>query len=219
MMGVTSVWFTGCAGVGKRPNDSAAYSLRRAAAEVQYEQRTLDLAMGTLKDLVTDPGADLKLPFRQYNLAVNRLIAAANATQRTGQRMSQQNAAYLREWDKQSQAIEYEHIRNVSLDRRTEVSNRFSVIDQRYQQSQAVVQPLVSYLMDIRRALSTDLTAEGLTAIKPIAANAEQNSAKVQTALAALNNELADSSSRLSSINFQNAATPAGQRRADVAIP
>jgi hypothetical protein len=207
---------SGCALMTSHPpNDTAAMSARRAAAEVQDEQRALDLAMTTLTDLVNQPGADLRIPYHQFSIALDRLVTAANRTDLTGKTMAQKNAAYLRTWDKQLEGVTFDKVREVSANRRTEVSNRFDSINQRYADSQTAVQPVIAYLLDIRRALSADLTEGGLTAIKPIAENAHTNAAKLQTALAALTDQLADSGSRLSSIALQNNAPPPGPARAE----
>jgi Protein of unknown function (DUF2959) len=212
-----SVCFSGCAWVGRRPNDTAALNLRRAANEVNYEEHALGLTMGTLNDLVNRPGADLKIPYRQFSVALDRLVGAANRTDATGRRMAERNAKYLQVWDKDLKTVRYEHIRDVGVARRTEVSSRFDTLNQRYRESQTAMQPLIAYLRDIRRVLSADLTPGGLASIKPIAANARDNSAKVETALADLSDELADSETRLSSLALQQPAQNPAQPRADAA--
>ena len=70
---------------------------------------------------------------------------------------------------------------------------------------QGVVQPLIGYLQDIRRALNADLTSGGLESVKSIATNANENAGKVQTALKQLASDLTLSSARVSSIVAQNA--------------
>jgi hypothetical protein len=126
--------------------------------------------------------------------------------------MEEKNAAYLAEWDKQLAAIDYGHIHEISEARRASVTNSLDTIQRRYQESQAAVQPLISYLLDIRRALSTDLTQGGLEALKGVAQNANNNVAKVQTALDALTTELTTFSAGLSSVGYQANAAPAGKR-------
>jgi hypothetical protein len=212
LLAALSVSFVGCNSAGYKKSDAAALSLQTASAEVQAENGALEIAMGSLKELVNDPGADLRLPFRHFSSAVDKLAAAAQRTQMTGQKMALRNAAYFESWDKHLQQIEFEHVRNVSATRMNEVTNRFAVLHQRYQDSQAAIQPLISYLRDIRVVLSTDLTAAGLESVKGVVKNAEVNAAKLKTALAALAMELDDSSVRLSSMPFQNAGATTGEQ-------
>ena len=61
-----------------------------------------------------------------------------------------------------------------------EVAHRFETVSQSYQEAQTVVQPLIDYFEDIRRALNSDLTRGGLAAVKDIVGNADDNAAKVQ---------------------------------------
>jgi hypothetical protein len=201
----------GCASNNYRRGNAAASSLDRAAAEVQAESRVLDLTVASLKELYNDPGPDLKQPFQHFSACLDRLAAAAHRTELTGQEMARKNEAYLLAWEKQLATIDYEHIRNVSQTRMLEVSNRFDVVNRRYLDCQAVVRPMVGYLLDVRRALSSDLTPEGLASMKTVVQNADTNSAKVQTALGALSTELANSGTRLSTMAFQTSGQGSAQ--------
>jgi hypothetical protein len=104
--------------------------------------------------------------------------------------------------------MQYEVIRDQSEDRRAEVTNRFETANRQYQETHAVVRPLIAYLEDIRRALNMDLTTGGLASVKSIVSNADENAAKVQMALARLANELAASGTRMSSVAVHNEEQP-----------
>jgi hypothetical protein len=202
----------GCTSTGYQKGDVAAVSMQRASAEVQLEGRAMDQTIAALSDLVSQSDGDLTGPYQRYSRSLDQLIASARKVEATGREMEEKNAAYLAEWDKQLAAIDYGHIHEISEARRTSVTNSLDAIQRRYQESQAAVQPLISYLLDIRRALSADLTMGGLEALKGVAQNANNNVAKVQTALDALRTELTTSSAGLSSVAYQANAAPAGKR-------
>jgi len=212
---VAAVCLAGCKSTSYKKGDAAANSLETAAAEVQAESRALDLTMGSLKDLNNDAGPDLKLQFQHFSTCLDKLVSAAHRTELTGQRMAEKNAAFLLAWQKQLDQMQYEHVRDVSQTRMVEVSNRFDTVNRRYQDSQAVVQPMIGYLVDVRHALNADLTKEGLTSINSVMQNAENNALKVQTALGALSTELAESGNRLSSMAYQ---APSQQQQANTAV-
>ena len=191
---------TACTSTGYQKGDVAAGSMRKAAAEVQAESRALDQVVTTLKDLVNEPGGDLRRPFQRYSKSLDHLIATAAAAQKTGKTVAQKSAAYLQDWNRQLQDIDYQLIHQLSVARQSEVTNRVEEINRRYQESQAVIQPLISYLLDIRKALSTDLTGGGLQTLKGVVQNANDNVAKVQTALTALSTELTNSSALMASV-------------------
>ena len=201
-------FMVGCTSTGYQKGDVAANSMQRAAAEVQLEGRAMDQTMASLSDLLTQSEGDLRRPYKRYSRDLDRLIALARQTENTGARMEQKNAAYIAEWDRQLATIDYGHIHEISEARRSEVTNRLDAIQRRYQESQAAVQPLISYLLDIRTALSTDLTTGGLEALKGVVQNAKDNVVKVQTALDALTNELTSSSAGISSVAYQASPSP-----------
>lgn len=194
---------TGCNSTVYQKSDVAAISMQKAATEVQIEGRAMDQTIASLKELVADSNGDLRPPFKRFSKSLDRLITTAQHTQDTGKRMQEKNAAYLQAWDQQLQTIDYQHIRDLSEARRAEVTNRVAAVNRRYQESQAAVQPLISYLLDIRKALSTDLTPGGLESLKGIVQNATDNVGKVQTALEALTSELTNSSARMTSVAYQ----------------
>jgi len=194
---------TACASTGYQKGDVAAASMQKLATDVQVEEQAMELTVTTLKDLLAEPNGDLRPPFKRFSKSVDRLIATAQRTQNTGRCMREKNAAYLQAWDQELQTIDYQHIRDLSEARRTEVTNRVETVNRRYQESQDAVQPLISYLLDIRKALSTDLTPSGFDSLKGIVQNADDSVAKVQTALEALTAELTNSSARMASVVSQ----------------
>src|SRR5205823_224689 len=86
------------------------------------------------------------------------LMRAARRTEATAARMEAKHTAYFAAWDKELPTITYEAIRTRSEQRRDEVAHRFDTVDQSYHEAQTVVQPVIDYFVDIRRALSADLT-------------------------------------------------------------
>jgi len=205
-------WFTGCQTSGYNKSEAASVSLQAAASEVQAENQAIEATIEALDNLVEHPTGDLRMQYRAYRVSLNRLNAAVNRTEATGNRMRQKNVAYLKAWDAQLAAMSFEHVRQSSEARKAEVSSQLEQINSRYNDTHMAVEPLVAYLEDIRRALDADLTLAGLSAVKPIVTNANENAAKVRTALASLSEELANSSSRMSSIMAQSSsAQPAAE--------
>ena len=198
-LGATGFLLAACSSAGYHKGDAAALSVQNAAAEVHSESQALETTLTALKSLMEQPSADLKQPLKNYSEALDQLIAAADRTEATGNKMAQRSAEYLQSWEKEISTIEYEHIREVSQARRTEVKSQCEAVNQRYADAQSVVRPMIGYLEDIRRALKSDLTEGGLEALRPVAQNAATNADKVQTALAALVTALNDTGSKLSS--------------------
>lgn len=198
--GATLVAIAGCTSAGYKKGDVAAVSLQRAATEVQAETKDIDQTMAALQDLVQQPSGDLRPAFKRFSIDLDRLVARAQKTERTGQQVREKNNAYFQAWDQQLQAIDYQHIRELGQARKAQVTNDIAAINRRYAESQAAVQPLISYLQDIRKALSADLTPGGRASMKAVVQNANDNVVKVQKALDALIAQLTNSGARLASV-------------------
>ena len=203
-----TLYLNGCASASYKKADAASSSLQKAAFEINVENHAIDSTMATLDDLVNKPNADIKPQFERYNAALDNLIACSARAEKSADAACKKSEAYFQTWDKDLAAIHYQAVRDQSVSRKTQVSNEFNTVDQRYRENQAVMEPLISYLQDIRTALSTDLTAGGIQSVKPLADNAQQNARKVQVALARLSDELSASGARMSSIMPQEPQEP-----------
>jgi len=190
----------GCASTNYKKADAAGTSLRRAGIQIEAESRAIDATLAALDDLVNKPAPDLKPQFGRFNASLDRLVASSNRAQKAADVAHKKSADYFETWDKETTTIKFDAVRDQSVSRKTQVSNEFSTVNQRYRENQAVMEPLISYLQDIRTALSTDLTAGGIQSVKSLADNAQQNARKVQVALARLSDELTASGTRMSSV-------------------
>lgn len=199
------VGIAGCATTGYQKSDATARSLQQASYTVQAESRALSVTLQNLKNLVNTPGTDLKPQFKKYSGALDSLIKESERNDKADREIAQRSADYFKAWDKELETMSFDAVRTKSQARRNEAGSDFQRVHQRYVEAQSVMQPLLAYLEDIRKALRTDLTQHGLESLKPIVANADDNSAKVQLALTKLSSELSASGTRLSSYTFQTA--------------
>jgi len=198
---VLTAWcLAGCSTTRRSKADPVAASLDAAATRVQAESQDLDATIGALDNLVNNPATDLKQQFQFFSTALDHLTDSADRVQRTEKRFRDKGADYFKEWDKQLAAMNFDSVRSRSGARRTEVSQDFDTISDRYEKDQVVVQPMIAYLHDVKKALETDLTVGGLESVKDIVAHADENARKVQTALGRLAADLSSSSARMSSV-------------------
>jgi hypothetical protein len=154
-----------------------------------------------LNNLADKPAVDLKPPFQSFNSALEGLAAAAKGGEVTGNHLVRSNATFLAAWGKQLTAITNADVRSRSETRRKEVSDQFNTAQGDYAKAQDALRSLIDYLQDIRRALSTDLTTNGLESVKPLVGNANTTATKVQTALTQASASLSTLSAQMSSAN------------------
>ena len=139
--------------------------------------------MTALNDLVDKPATDLKPQFQSFSTALDQLVAATRQGGAAGSRLERSNTVYLAAWSKQLTTITNADVRSRSEARKAEVNKQYDATHNQYAQAQGSLWSLVEYLQDIRKALSTDLTAGGLEAAKPLVRTARTDAGKVQTAL------------------------------------
>lgn len=204
------LYLSGCATPSYKKADSASSSLQKAAMEINAENHAIDATMNALDDLVNKPAADLRPQFARFNASLNWLEDSSKRAEKAANEANAKSQDYFRTWDKEMASIHYEAVRDQSVSRKTQVSDELNTVDQRYRQNQAVVEPLIAYLRDIRTSLSVDLTAGGIASVKPLAENAQQNARKVQSALAQLSDDLAETGTRMSALVTQDAQAKGG---------
>lgn len=217
------IYLSGCASPSYKKADSASGSLHKAAMAVNTEDRAIDATMNALDDLVNKPAADLRPQFVRFNAALDWLEDSSKRAESAANEANQKSQDYFQTWDKEVASIHYESVRDQSVSRKTQVSDELNTVDQRYRQNQAVVEPLIAYLRDIRTSLSIDLTTGGIASVKPLADNAQQNARKVQGALAQLSDDLGETGTRMSALVSQDTqgkggvgdTTQATQQRAE----
>lgn len=203
----------GCSTSGYKQADATAVSSHELAENVQMENVRLDSTMISLNDLVNNPANDLRPQFKRYNHALNQLIASADRTEKSADDMQRKGAAYFDTWNRDIAAMQFGVVRESSENRRDAVSNQFYSVTSRYQKNQAVVRPMISYLRDIRTALSADLTRGGLESVRDVVAKANENSRVTRTALTQLSSDLTTSGIRMSSRSLgRNVGAPGDSR-------
>ncbi|HET7626667.1 MAG TPA: DUF2959 family protein [Verrucomicrobiae bacterium] len=199
ILAMSALPLTGCRTAGFKKSDAAADSLRQSSAAVQAESRALGATIQSLNHLVNTPQGDLRRQYKAFGNSLDRLIARCDEADGALQKIRERRDNYLKAWNNELSTMTFEIVRDNSEARRSAVSNQLDTICQRYEQTQTVVHPLIAYFQDIRKTLDPDLTLGGLESVKNLVAKTENNTRKVQSALAQLTGELAESGNRLSS--------------------
>jgi hypothetical protein len=193
----------GCQTAGYKKSDSAAREAQTAATKIQAVSTNLEATTGALNDLVNQPALDAKPQFLRFRAALDHLLASAGRADTCVASLGRKQAAYFQIWEKEIAAIQDQEIRNRSETRKAEVSAQVIAANRQNDQACNDRQPVFGYLQDIRKALSTDLTRQGLTAVQPWVINVNESARKLQTSLAQSVTEMDTLSARMSSARVQ----------------
>lgn len=191
ILGLTVLFLAGCQTTSHDKGDTTARSLDHAALEVQAQSHALDLTMNSLNDLVNNPAPDLKPQYATFSRNLDQLEASAKRNAAAQTNVNRNASAYFKAWETQLDSVNYEVIRNQGQARRAEVKKSFEEVNQQFHEAQSALTPLIDYLEDIRKSLAVDLTVGGLQSVKGFLSNAQENAAKVQTALGKVSTQLA----------------------------
>jgi len=198
-LALAGAWLTGCSTTVYKQGDRAADSAQAAATQAQTESQALAGTLATLSNLVDKPFPDLRLPYQSFIAALDGLAAALKQGGVRGDQLVRSNALFLASWSKDLTTITNADVRSSSEARRTDVSKQIDAATASYNQAQDALRSLVGYLQDIRRALSTDLTQNGVAAVKPLVSSASTTAIKVQDALTQANTDLTALGAQMSS--------------------
>ena len=198
-LALAGVWLAGCKTTVYKPGDRAADTAQAAAIAIQTEGQSLTGTTSTLNDLVDNPSADLKPQFRNFNAALDSLVAARKRGEAARDHLARSSAAFFADWDKQLTTMTNIDVRTRSEARKADVSRQLDAANNRCIQAQESLRSSVGYLQDIRRALSTDLTRNGVEAVKSLVRNANTTVSTVQADLTQASTELKALSAQMSS--------------------
>jgi septal ring factor EnvC (AmiA/AmiB activator) len=223
VLAMAALSLAGCRTAGFKKGDAAADSMRESSAAVQAESRAMGATIESLNHLVNTPEGDLRQQYKVFGNSLDRLIARCDDADNALQKIRERRDNYLQAWNDELSTMTFQVVRDNSEARRLSVSNQLDTICRRYDDTQAVVHPLITYFQDIRKTLDTDLTLDGLASVKNLVAKTGDNTRKVQSALTQLTDELADSGNRLSSTataaansnDEMNSSAPSLQSRND----
>lgn len=193
----------GCQTAGYQKSNAAALNSQVAAGYVQAESQQLQATITALNDLVNQPATNAEPQFLNFTQALNRLSASAKSADDEVKRIKSNRAAYFATWDNEIRNIQDPVTQSVSKAREADVRSMFDATLRAYDETRQNLQPLISYLQDIRKALSTDLTRNGLSAIKSSVASATERASHAEANLAQTAEELDTLSARTASFRVQ----------------
>ncbi len=174
--------FSGCASPNYDKGSATGAGLQAAADRLSQDSARIDATLNCLNDLVSKPG-DLVAQFKAYSAGVNNLDSSAKDVQSKVAAMWRKGNDYFKAWDKETAQIHNEDIKNRSAARKAEMQQKFTEIKMSYTEASEALKPFMSDLKDIQKALATDLTPGGASALKEPADKANKDAVPLKASL------------------------------------
>jgi hypothetical protein len=184
---------TGCKTTGYDKGNDAARRLQKTANGLTAQKMNLESTIAAMNDLLTNGTGDLRVQFDRFSHDLHKLKDVSQGMSKDAAKLREHGAAYFEAWNQELQKMNDAQIRQASSQRKTEVMAMFNDAVTHYENTRPSLVPLIAFLGDIHKALSTDLTAAGLQSVRGSAQTATDRSARVK-------DDLAETASNLNSV-------------------
>ena len=162
----------GCATTGMERSAKTTSKVQTVEGDIQQAIAQVDTTGASLQELIKPDQADVKKAYDAYAANVAKMESIGKQLDKHTDQMNAQGKDYFAEWEKQGNNYTNPQIREVSEQRRAELSEVYAQIPRA---SAGVKGSLHSYMTDIKeiqKYLSNDLTPKGIDAITPVAQQA-----------------------------------------------
>ncbi len=181
----------GCAtSPGYKQAEKAGTNVDQFRTEVGTTSQAVGGSITALDQVLQNAGSDPHKAFASLSKAVGSLDDAAAKFKKRADDMREQGAAYFKQWDQQLGMLKNPEIRQLAVERRTQLQESFGRVSDLTQKARESLLPFVSDLHDVRTLVGSELTSSGITAAKDVIKKTEDEGAAAKSTLAELTGEL-----------------------------
>ncbi|HAR98926.1 MAG TPA: hypothetical protein DCS11_08560 [Syntrophus sp. (in: bacteria)] len=179
-LGVGILVLVACASTGMQRSAKSTASMQTVDSDIKQALLQVDVTNASLENLIRPGQLDAKKAFDHYSGNVAKMEGKGQLLVKHIDEMSARRLDYFAEWEKQGNTYANAEIRELSEQRRADLSAIFAEIPAA---SVGVKGALNTYLSDIReiqKYLSNDLTSKGIESITPTAQKAVDDGAELK---------------------------------------
>lgn len=177
-------------GVAHANQEQLLRSITDAHVETRRTSAQLQSTLEVLNDLTKQKKGDLRPAYSNYCAQVAKTVEVAEWTKTRIQWMAGDGRKYFQDWQTTVTSIANPSLRKKSQKRLDDVQESYDKVEASLKQAGEKFKPFLSDLSDIQAALSTDVTAGGVKAIKSTVSSANWNYKSVDKAIKAALKEM-----------------------------
>jgi len=175
---------------GYKQADKTGESINTLRNDVAAIKTAVDASMKALDGLEASASTDPRKAYETYAKSVDKVESAHRKATKQAEEMRERGQAYFQQWETQLGSVKNEEIRKLAQERRAKLQETFGNIKTVAQDANQAFPPYLSNLKDLRTALGTDLTVQGIDAAKPIIQKTKTSGIELQKHLDSLVAEL-----------------------------
>jgi len=160
--------------------EQLAVSTQVARTETQETRVELQKTIATLTTLQAQTSGDLRPNFDKYSAAIDSTRTAANLTIKRLDTMTADSKNYFASWKSELGSISNKDIRKTSQKRLQTVQKEYAAVLAKMGLARTAFAPMLSDATDLRTALGTDLTPNGLKSQKKAVSRSNKSLAAAQ---------------------------------------
>jgi hypothetical protein len=158
-----------CATTGMERSAKAKASMRTVDTDIKQALLQVDATNASLEDLIKPGQPEAKKAFDTYSGQVAKMEKQGQLLVKHTDEMSARRLEYFAEWEKQGDKYTNPDIRELSEQRRAELSEIFAQIPAASVGIKGAFHTYLSDIKEIQKFLSNDLTSKGVESITPTA--------------------------------------------------
>jgi len=169
-----------CASTGIERSAKANSSLRLVEEDYRQVPVQVDASNAALRELIRPGQTDVKRAYDNYQDRVGNMQKLGRKLDQHTDEMKDRGQDYFEEWEKQGGTFANPQIRELSEQRRADLSRAYSAVTQSSIGARGALDAYLGDLKEIQGYLSNDLTPKGLESINPVAQTALQDGEKLK---------------------------------------
>jgi hypothetical protein len=181
----------GCASSrGYNQADETGATIGTVRTDVANIKTAIDGSLKSLDEVVAAASTDPRKPYETFAKSVDTVEAAGNTAKKDADKMRTRAASYFSQWDAQMESVKNEDVKKLSQERKAKLQESFNSIKDATEDVKQSFPGFLSDLKDLRTALGSDLTAQGIDAAKGVIEKTKTSGAQVQQDLDKLITEM-----------------------------
>ncbi len=174
-------FLSGCSrATGVKRAERTTTSMDEVEKQIRQTTEQINVTSASLRELTASNQPDLKAKFQEYSKNVEQMQSVGQGAIRQIEQMQMRGQEYFREWAQEGKTYANPQIRQLSAERRAELTQTFAQISQAYTGVRGSLRTYMDNLQDIRTYLSNDLTPAGVQNVSPVAQKTLQQGEQVQ---------------------------------------
>lgn len=179
-------FFTGCATTSADRAVNMAGSVTQTGKQLEASRTAVTQVLTTLNQMVTQPAGDMRGQYKDYLTAVSNLGKTSAKVDQNISSMLASSQIYFADWGNQISAINDPTLKQLSADRKQQAVANLADLKSSMDKVRTAYAPLAKGLDDIGLYLGNNLTADGISAMKPRLDSIKLDAVGVRDALASV---------------------------------